>query len=72
MKEAPINTKNVVQRLEAMLKREGYDQQTTVAQVNQIRNVIRDLKKLGKQTDVMSEEELAQMRPHGKKRKHKN
>ena len=65
MEEAPIKTENIVKRLDAMLKKEGYDQQTNIAQVNQVREVIRHLQKLRKKTDVMSDEDLAQMQSVG-------
>jgi len=61
MGEHPIKTKNVVDRIEAMLKRQGYDEQTTNAQARQVRNVLRDLRQLGKESDVPTAEEVANM-----------
>jgi len=61
MGEHPIKTKNIVDRIEAMLKQQGYDEQTTNAQVRQVRNVLRDLRQLGAESDVPTPEEFANM-----------
>jgi hypothetical protein len=60
--DLPIKTKNVIDRIEAMLKSEGFDDPaTTNNKVNQVRNVLRDLKALGKSQEVPSREALEQM-----------
>ncbi len=60
--DLPVKTKNIIDRIEAMLKSEGFDDPaTTNNKVNQVRNVLRDLKALGKSQDVPSREAVEQM-----------